>query len=60
MSDRPRMGRVSGRELEETRAGASGLPAVPNMLMNSVSGEVIVRTSRNLDAAALKVVQLGS
>ena len=42
MSDRPRMGRRSGRELEETRDGASVLPEAPKMLINSVSGEVMI------------------
>ena len=42
MSDRPRMGSISGSELDETRGGASGLPAAPRMLINSVSGEVMI------------------
>jgi cystathionine beta-lyase family protein involved in aluminum resistance len=42
MSDRPRIGKVAGKELEETRTGASGLPAAPKILINSVSGEVMV------------------
>ena len=41
MSDRPRIGSTSGRERAETFVGASGLPAAPRMLMNSVSGEVM-------------------
>jgi hypothetical protein len=57
MSDRPRIGKVAGRELEETRTGASGLPAAPRILINSVSGEVIIAPYCNLDAAALKRVQ---
>ena len=54
MSDKPRIGSASGRELEETRGGASGLPAAPRMLINSVSGEVMVAPFCSLDAAALK------
>jgi len=53
MSERPRMGRVCGNECADTRAGASGFPAAPRMLINSVSGDVIERFYRyRLDAAA--------
>jgi hypothetical protein len=54
MSDRPKTGNVSGKELVETRDGASGLPAAPKILINSVSGEIMVEPYRTLDAAALK------
>jgi hypothetical protein len=57
MSDKPRMGNNSGREREDTWGGASGLPAAPKMLINSVSGEVMVAPYCSLDAAALKKVQ---
>jgi hypothetical protein len=57
MSDKPRIGKTSGNELEETRCGTSGLPAAPKMLMNSVSGEVMVELSSTLDAVAPKKVQ---
>ena len=57
MSDRPRIGKVAGKELEETRAGASGLPAAPRILINSVSGEVMVAPYCSLDAATLKKIQ---
>jgi hypothetical protein len=36
------MGRFSGSERAEMRDGASDFSALPNMLINSVSGEVIV------------------
>src|SRR5882672_12516511 len=42
MSERPRMGTVSGRELEEMRDGDSAFSAASLMLTNSVSGGVIV------------------
>jgi hypothetical protein len=42
ISESPRIGRTCGREWAETRAGASGLPEAPRILINSVSGEVIV------------------
>jgi hypothetical protein len=42
MSDKPRIGSFSGKELEETRGGASGLPAAPRMLINSVSGVLMI------------------
>jgi len=45
MSDRPRIGKTPGRELEETRGGVSGLPVAPRILMNSLSGEVMVASS---------------
>ena len=57
MSDKPRIGNTSGSELEETRGGASGLPAAPRMLINSVSGEVMVAPFCSLDAAAPRKVQ---
>ena len=41
MSDRPRMGNVSGNERDEMREGSSGFPVVPMMLINSVSDGVI-------------------
>ena len=41
MSDSPRIGNRSGKELDETREGASVFPEAPRMLINSVSGEVI-------------------
>ena len=50
MSDRPRIGKVSGREWEEICGGVSELSA-PRMLTNSVSGEAIV-VPRLLDTAA--------
>jgi hypothetical protein len=57
MSDKPRTGNVSGKERVETRDGASGLPAAPKILINSVSGEIMVEPYRTLDAAALNKVQ---
>jgi hypothetical protein len=42
ISERPRIGRASGRERDEIREASSGLPAAPRMLINSVSGEVMV------------------
>ena len=41
MSDRPRIGSVSGSEREEIRGGDPEF-SVPKILTNSVSGEVIV------------------
>jgi hypothetical protein len=41
MSDKPRIGSVSGSEREEIRGGGPVL-SVPKMLTNSVSGDVIV------------------
>ena len=38
-------GQASGQGMAETRAGASGFPAAPRMLINSVSGEVMSRIS---------------
>ena len=52
MSDRPRMGRTSGSEVEETSEGTSGLPAAPIMLINSVSGVLMIGPCYTLDAAA--------
>ena len=46
-----------GSEWAETRAGASGFPAAPRMLINSVSGEVIVASFCKLDAAAPEKIQ---
>jgi hypothetical protein len=48
MSERPRTGSFSGRELDDTRIGASGLPEAPRMLINSVSGEVMIAPFCNL------------
>jgi len=44
-------GRTSGSDREEMREGASGFGPVPRMLINSVSGEVIVASVCSLDAA---------
>ena len=57
MSDKPRIGNSSGRERDESFAGASGLPAAPKMLINSVSGEVMVARFSSLDAAVPIKVQ---
>jgi hypothetical protein len=54
MSDKPSTGRASGKELEETRGGASGLPAAPRILINSVSGELMIATFCKLDAGRPK------
>src|SRR5258708_28591249 len=54
MSDKPNTGRASGNELEDTRGGASGLPAAPRILINSVSGELMIATFCNLDAGRPK------
>src|SRR5277367_4417540 len=45
MSDNPSTGSTSGSERAEMRAGTGSAPpdAAPKMLMNSVSGEVILR-----------------
>src|SRR6266853_3435920 len=53
MSERPRMGSTSGNDLP-AREMAVSLPAVgaPRMLMNSVSGEVILWPLSGLDAEA--------
>jgi hypothetical protein len=52
------MGSTSGREREEMRGGVSDPPLVPRMLINSVSGEVIVALVCNkLDADARKKFQ---
>ena len=52
MSDKPRMGRTSGKERAEMRdAGTPASPELaPKILMNSVSGEVIVVPFMTLDA----------
>jgi hypothetical protein len=50
MSDRPKIGKRSGNELEETLEGASVFPAAPRMLINSVSGEVMIANQQLLDA----------
>ena len=42
MSERPRTGTVSGRERDEIRGGASDFSEAPRMLINSVSGDVVV------------------
>ena len=60
MSDRPRIGRISGSTREETRSGVSALPAVPRILINSVSGEVMIKPTRGLDAGARGELQIGS
>jgi hypothetical protein len=48
-SESPSTGTVSGNEREEIRGG-SAVAAAPMMLMNSVSGEVIVACCCQLDA----------
>src|SRR4029079_9400482 len=54
ISERPRIGRTWGSEWAETRAGASGFTPARTMVIDSVSGEVIVASFYILDAAALK------
>ena len=58
MSERPRMGRMSGSDLP-ARVMTVSPPAVgaPRMLMNSVSGEVILWPLSGLDAGARQKVQ---
>src|SRR5208282_6582197 len=52
MSDRPRIGSVSGSEREEMRGGDDAeFSGASKMLTNSVSGEVIVTPAFSLDAA---------
>src|SRR5580704_17764286 len=46
MSDKPRIGSDSGRDLDHTLVpDASGLPPAPRMLINSVSGVVMPRVN---------------
>ena len=42
MSERPRMGNISGSERDDMRDARSDFSAAPRMLTNSVSGAVIV------------------
>src|SRR5581483_815996 len=59
MSDSPRIGSTSGKEREEIRGGVVSPPpdVAPKMLMNSVSGEVMVASFPILDAAPPQKIQ---
>ena len=48
------MARASGSEREDTVGGVSGLPEAPRMLINSVSGEVMMALLPMRDALAKK------
>src|ERR1700722_9662138 len=56
MSDRPRMGRTCGTERDEMRPGTASVPpdVAPKMLINSVSGDVMIAAFNYWIAAELK------